>query len=427
MELKRINKKENYLVYLMPFYFLLSQYRFFSVQVSIILLLCIAGRLFLTKRINMRINCRFLCFLGYVAIHDFATALLGYSDSATSFHRLLEYGLNFVLILLVYAQDIHEAKLFKVWKVAVCIYALGLIIHYVQIYVFHKPVQMIQILPGAGAINTNDPNRPRSLFQEPSYLAEAMLPFLFLSLKRRNFKWSVIASGIIFFSTSVNGILLATILWLMFFSQFLTKLKRFCVKVMRYFYERRNDKIAITLWSFSAVVIIAVLFGGVQASVARVFSVLNGGASFSARITQGFEVVSKLNFLQLLFGTFYNQAIDFVRDNIWLFTNTSVGMYVDQGESFVFLNGFCSLLFRYGLVGMALFLYTFRGMLFDKAFKARKYAYISLIALFGNDSLLNAPYFATTLLLLIYYYRKPSVKELNEKNGEILVGWKLFR
>lgn len=378
--------KKNCIEYVLPFLLLLSQYKLYVVPLSSLALLFVFIYDYCSCGFRKSSNINFIVFYLYVLLHDLVNLFIGASDSSTCFHRLLEYSFNFMLMLLICSYHFDEKRLFRVWKVATIIYSFGLFIQMIQIYILKQQVKIIPISVGLGNINTNEPYRPRSFFQEPSYLAEAMLPMLFLSLKNKSYKWAIFTTFAIICSTSTNGIIISCILWGLFL-------------VDNYKNKRMKYLIPII---FVILCFILVQINVKIPALQKLFCIIKGGGSFSARVSQGFMIIRTLSLKQMIFGTTFNEVYDYVDLNISYFTSTIVFNFWKLGIGNVFLNGICSVIFRYGIFGMILFLRTYKGMLFNKKYAARNYAIISLVALFANDYLLNIPYFIEMIILLLY-------------------------
>ena len=390
-----MSKKNTYIEYLLPFFLLFSQYRISGISIATILLFFVAIITYSKHGFKFyKYFLPFVVFFIYAVFHDFFTVILGLSNSSVSTHRLLEYGLNFVLMIMVSSAGVNESKLYKIWKCAAIIYIGGLIFHLAKIYVYKQPVQIIEILPYLDNINTNEAMRPRSFFNEPSYLAEAILPLLFLALKRLDFKWAIITTFAIVASTSSMGILLMIVLWGAYYLLSTSELGK-----------KRNPFIIILL----AIGVIVFSMGGLYpnsgifaASLYKFTDALKGGSTFDVRVTMGFIVVRNLPFHSFMIGTFYNELADFLTANPFLGSIGIISKYWEMGNSSLFLNAFCELIFRYGVIGLILYMCTYRNMLLNKHYPARMYAIMIFIGLFGNGYLLNAPYFVSTMLLLLY-------------------------
>ena len=392
-------KRKTYIEYLLPFFLLFSQYVIYGVPIST-LLLAVAAILTISKN-GLKIYRHyipFVIFFSYALLHDICAVLFGGSDPNTATNRLLEYTVNYILIFVVCSVPLNEDKLFSVWKIATVLYSAGLIYHLVLINVFNEPVQIIQIMPLLRDLNLNEPYRPRSFFNEPSYISSALLPMLFLSLKRKNFFWAALTTGMMFLTTSTAGVVLAMLMW-----------------GLNYFFGSEKKK---KLWPIFVFVALFVVFTTSELflnSYEKLQSVLSGGSTFIPRVVIGLEIVKTLPLWEFLTGTLYNEVADYIYMNSETLSNQFILRYWSISRSAIFLNGISSLIFRYGLVGLFMFFLTYKGMLFKKNFGGRIFAIITLVSLFANSEILNAPYYINTMILLLYLNNIECKEDCDEK------------
>ena len=128
---------------------------------------------------------------------------------------MIEYIVIYFLVFIICSQSLDEDRLFKVWKIAGVIYALGLLIQVIQIYFLGQRIAPISIIPGYELRTEGNiaQLRPSSFFAEPASFVIAMLPLEFLSIKRKDYKWAVFTTISILLSASTVGIILSVILW----------------------------------------------------------------------------------------------------------------------------------------------------------------------------------------------------------------------
>lgn len=383
-------KKNKYLEHFLPFWTLLSGYMFGGVGFDLVVLLGLA--FIALKRHNFKLCLRseykiYFIFWIYIMIKDIMSVIIGQSDSSVAFHRFIVYSIQFALIYIVCNDGFDEEELYKVWKIAGIIYVVGLLIQLVQIVVFKQGVTGISLIPGYSFSNTNEPLRPRSFFSEPASFVIAMIPLQFLSLKRNDFKWSVFTTIAIALSTSSVGIVLSMVLWL----YYLLKSNVSPVK-----------KIALIVVAVIGVVayLNLPLFG---ASLVKFQQALNGGNSFNMRITLGLDLIKAMDKKYIAFGTLYNEAFDYLKDNLSRFSKFGTTLYYYQfGREIYFINGFAQIIFRYGIVGFVLFFNIFRKKILSRKYEACALAIIFFVQGFFDTTLLNSYFFMIMTLLLCY-------------------------
>ena len=136
---------------------------------------------------------------------------------------------------------------------------------------------------------------------------------------------------------------------------------------------------------------------------------------FIPRVIIGLEIVKTLPFWEFFAGTLYNEVADYIYMNSEALSNRLILRYWSISRSAIFMNGFSSLIFRYGLVGLFMFFSTYKGMLFKKNFGGRIFAIITLVSLFANSEILNAPYYINTMILLLYLNTIECKEDCDEK------------
>ncbi|MEH2957662.1 hypothetical protein [Candidatus Merdisoma sp. JLR.KK006] len=373
--------------YIFAFFPMLYGYSFKGIGLDLIIM--IFASLFLLRNQGFRFiankqNRDFLLLFCYVIIKDLFIVILGQSNSSESFHRLLSNIAYIFLFLILLGKDFNQKKFYKGLKISGTVFTAGLLYHLVLIYRFGLPAKGISIIPGYEFVNNNWLNRPRSFFSEPAALAQAMLPLLFYSLHKKDYKWSLIATFTIFMSTSTAGILLAGVLWIMEF--IIGKGKR------------AHKILVIIVFLMSGAFLLRTEIA--TDSIAALQNRLSGGGSTSVRVFLGFEILSTMQPNQFITGLLYNKAYDYAVQNIGLFEQTSIArMIVGYSEGEFFINAFVSLVFRYGVVGFILYFRVYKGKIFNKGYAGRALAIMTIVETIGDSMLFNAYYFFIMLVL----------------------------
>lgn len=332
----------------------------------------------------------FVILFGYAIVKDTTIVIFGNSDKNTSLHMLLLTLAYMVIFLILTARTLNLEKYYKGLKVAGIVYSLGLVYHLVQIYILGRSVFMLSLFPGFETAAKIAYNRPRSFFSEPAALAQAMLPLLFFSLQKKDYKYSLLATFSIVMSTSTMGVILAGILW---FFEFIV------------ISGNKARKIIVVL-TFAIVLFFLLKTEFVSNSLTEMQNRINGGGSTQFRVFLGFELISKLPPINWIFGTLYNVPYDYAVSNIALYGSESlVARIASYGEVAFFVNSFGMLIFRYGLIGMILYFRTYKNKLFNREYIGRSLAWMTVIELIGDTMLFNAYYFYI-VLVLVYLKKK---------------------
>ncbi|MFW7374242.1 hypothetical protein [Vagococcus fluvialis] len=175
----------------------------------------------------------------------------------------------------------------------------------------------------------NDFYRPYSLFLEPGYYAQYAIPCLVISLfnkKYLSFWFSIFISVGLLLSTSGQGILIASFIWVVFvFNQLITL---------------KKEKIAYFLILTIPVTLVLINIMNkefFQRSIGRLFTPGTGSAEL--RIYQGFTIFGSLTFIEKLIGIGFNNIQEYI---------TSSALY---GITTPYMNSLSFILMSTGVLG----------------------------------------------------------------------------
>ena len=321
---------------LLPFFMLFAQYRIGPVSIVTVLLLIVAVLIVLRESANLCYSLKFwpyYLFLGYIIVCDVFSALLGPDPMQTEINRMTEYVVMFLLVFIVCSQSFDENRLYKCWKIAGCVFTMGILYHVVQIYVLKQSISPICIIPGyeLRAEDAYDQFRPSSFFAEPAAFTNSMLPLLFLSLKRKDFKWAVFCTISILMSTSTVGVILSVVLWVM---TLVIEKSSFKKKIVAIFVA------APIVWMFFSMEIFSV-------TQSKFFAVTDGESTFGSRVLTGLELVQNMPNSDLIFGSRYGNVVNYVTDNLNQFSGCETLLYYWKCRR-LFLNAFSQSIFNMG-------------------------------------------------------------------------------
>lgn len=385
--------------YIFAFFPMLSGYMISGIGLDLVVMAIEAVFLLRCQEFRFAIdkkNRDFVFLFSYVIAKDLLIVFLGASNMSESFHRLLSNIAYIVFFVILLRKNFDQKKFYKGMKISGIISIAGLIYHLILIYIFGMPAKGISIIPGYEFSNNNWLNRPRSFFSEPAALAQAMLPLLFYSLHKKDYKWALMATFTIFMSTSTAGVLLAAVLWLL----------EFIVAS-----GKKTNK-ALVILAFLVVGAILVRTEIATDSILELQKRLTGGGSTSVRVFLGFEILGTMKPLQFIAGLLYNKAYDYTVQNIGLFAPTSIArMIVGYGEGQFFVNTLASILFRYGIIGFILYFRVYKGKVFNKAYVGRSLAIMTIVEILGDSMLFNSYYF---FIMLVMFYLDQGEKTLYE-------------
>ena len=400
--------------YAMSFFPIFFPYKIGPIGVEAIVLLIGALCIFKRKECKIQLNISFhlnslnkafYILFFYVIIKDVCIIFFGKSDTSASVNSLVLLMVHMVSFILLTTRKFDLGKFYNGLKVAGIIYTIGTVYHLIQIYVFKQNPMPISLIPGY-EISPIAYSRPRSFFSEPAALAQAMLPLLFFSLNKRDYKYSLMATFTIVASTSTMGIVLAAVLWLF---EFVLKSGKIMQKIM----------VIIVFLALGALLYRSEV---VRNTILSLQERASGGGSTAFRVSLGFDLIATLTHKDYLFGTLYHIPYDYAVDNLQRFSSSSLLFRATQyGADVFFVNALSNLIFRYGFIGLYLYFQTYKGKLFDNHYSGRSLAIMTIIEMIGDTMLFNAYYFYIMLLL---YYLKREQGDVHESITYRIWPWK---
>ena len=220
-----------------------------------------------------------------------------------------------------------------------------------------------------------------------------MAPLLFLSIMKCDYKTAYFATIALLLSSSALGIMIAFVFWSYMFVSSNTK---FWKKV-------------VFLACGAFIVYFVASFSFAQSSILKISDSMDGGGSFDYRITLGFLIIRYLNVNQWIFGTLYNVPYDFIKEmNI----GGTFLFYLDS--SYTYLNTFCCVIFKYGIIGAVLYYYPLFRWLKMRKFYGKAFVIALIVETMGGSLFFNSHYFGCMLLFLMLEQNKTEVIKLNE-------------
>jgi hypothetical protein len=400
MECKKNRRKLNHhnlIVFYLPFFLLLSQYKIGIVSLGTIGLIIIAGlRIFGNdgKVPCLRINAVFLLLI-YVITRDLINGVLHIDEFSTIFHKILEYTVIYILSIYLTNVEFDEELLFAVWKIAGIIFIAGLVYQLIKIYVFGQGVSPISIIPGYELRSNETSLRPSSFFAEPASFASALLPLEFLALKRSDYKWALGTTLMIITTTSTVGIVLSAALWVLTLIQ-----------------TQYNVGKKLMIVAFGAIGIWIIMNMNIfNSSISKLSDVMAGDSTVGSRIICGLDTIRTMDLFQWIFGTTYNDSSVYIVERMSKFSSTSPARVYMAAHGEIFLNSFCKLIFNYGLIGLLLYLRVFYQRLKDKEYEAKLYLIVILISIIAQSKFLNSIFFMELMIILLYDNKRKDINE----------------
>ncbi len=338
----------------------LMQYSLYGIGMGYYVLLLMVCVLFVLYR-KVFVEMWLLIYMMYCFLFQFIYHHYFHGDEIS--------GLSIVLcivIIVFISPFIHINKLYETYKVIGGIAIIGLFYQAIMVYLFNQNVNMIKIINiDVLWANNYSSNRPVSFFTEPQAYATFILPFLFLSLKFRDFILSIIITLSVFMSTSSQGIIISVILWLLYI-----------------YYEKKSIyKIVVSLLGivFLGLFLVLDVF-----SFARV-KIFGIDIYNDVRLSRGFYIFSSLSGFEKWFGV--GLGMENVKDYV-------VGSgYFDwaQGNDMAgYTSGISGLLVQYGIIGGLIMALMFVSLFYKSNKDNRMILMMILISSFSQNLVFNS-------------------------------------
>lgn len=221
--------------------------------------------------------------------------------------------------------------------------------------------------------------RPYSIFIEPGYYSQFVIPYLAYCLFKKNdeskpqpeiFKAVFITVGIVL-STSGQGLILGAVIWVIWFIMII--------------YDFENHKLRLIPIILGIIFISIIPFilqnGEIQTSINRLFG--SPEASANLRIYRGFAVFEQLDFLYMMFGVGYGNPGSFITYN-GIYTIYDIPQMPD------YMNSVAYVLVSSGIIGLIIILFAFIYMFINTRGFFRICILILLILSLGGNMLLSS-------------------------------------
>lgn len=328
----------------------------------------------------------FIIFIAYVFIRDLSKIVLGTVQFQTQLNRVSEYIIVFIFVLIVCQNGFDENRLYKAWKIAGIIFSIGLLYQLFLIHILGQSVATISIIPGYLIRDGVASDRPSSFFSEPAAFATAMIPLVFLALRKNEYITAAWATAAILATTSTVGTALSIIVWgVSLFVRAQSRIKK------------------MQLFAVLAIIVVAFFNMGIfDDALIKSVAAVRGGTTFGIRVVAAFEYIKALSPIELIFGSNVGEASTFVQNHINSFSRQGVVMRYWNTINFAYTNTFGQLILFYGIIGLALFCFPLISLFSIKGYQAKVYIIVIFAQIFGQSALLSANYFLNIMILLLF-------------------------
>jgi hypothetical protein len=228
--------------------------------------------------------------------------------------------------------------------------------------------------------------RPSSFFMEPAaYVAFMIIPLVFALIQKR-IVWAVVLMLSIFLTTSTTGIVTSFIV------------------LAVYIFTQKIGKNSVVLFIVAGVGLFYA-FTHSSAFEAGREKIDNTDIETNIRLAQGQYIVSTMKFDEMFFGTKYSTPYDYC-----IRASRAPRVIIYGGES-IYMSTFWWILFRFGIIGLALYLNVY-WMIYRKSKLTLIYlAYLCAI-IFSSALCIGASYTYSLIVLLVIANNYPNKEEI---------------
>lgn len=235
--------------------------------------------------------------------------------------------------------------------------------------------------------------RPTSFFIEPQAYVSFILVPLFISLIDKKYLWSVVLLFSMLLSTSTTGIITSFLI----IALYMTSQKIGYAKLIL---------MGVVLFGLYYLLINTTIFTqGVEKLQGTDFS-------SSVRVSQGLEIVKKMDGSEYLFGASYMTIPGFA-------INRGLGTMIENNNAFMSTVWF--MLLRFGAVGLFLYLYIFIAAL-KKNRQLRPYIVIYIVTMFSNTDTIGGFFAFSCIVVLVFLFKENQLNTNKNENSAYRVG-----
>lgn len=337
-------------------YMILAGYQYGSIPISALALIILSG-IALMKGYRPIYSPRIILYVFiYIIFKDFFVWMILSSHPSYIINNII-VNITTVFSIYIIATALDYKKFISMLYLVTFVSLIGLLYHVflIRAGMMVEPIRL-PFMPEMSSSSRafEEGFRPKSFFWEPAACVTfLMLPFI-ISILQKRWLWVIALMLAMFLSTSTNGIVLSTIILVVYI--FTQKIK------IRY-------KVLVIM----LVAIMVYLFFNTDLFEFGREKMLNTEANGNARISNGPLLVLRSNPIDLIFGVFSGNAFDYIKE----YNISTQGMQIDEHSMFV--PTFWNLLLNYGAVGLILYLSVYLKM-----YKEDKRLTPYLISLLGS-------------------------------------------
>lgn len=330
----------------------------------------------------------FVWMTAFFIVHDIILYFTMGSVPQTYRGLLLGLVINLGSIILIIPR-IRFESLYKALKVVSVIAITGILFQSIQVFMgMNVSTLRIPFLPNPltpDAIHWG--NRPMSFFSEPSAFAIFQLPILFFSIVKKEYFFSVISVIALLLSGSSSAII-GVLLLILFYAVEGKGVKGLFITI---------PLVIIIVWT---VFNLSFFSAGADRIIGHFEDLTQND-----RLFNGFLIAPHVPINNWILGVNYISVSDFVNGQ-------RIGGFViplTEGSDLVFVSDFWTILFRYGIVGLLLYIGSYYS-LYRKNKSIGPYIFMVILSLFFSGASTNT-YFVYQYILAACFVKDYHVNE----------------
>lgn len=312
----------------------------------------------------------------FVILHQLILGLT--LDYTPSYHwnALLSVSINILTVIIVAPKVQYEKLRTALFMVAI-LSMVGLVYHF-MLLLSGTPISPIPIpflpAPDSDSRLFEELMRPTSFYWEPSSCITFLMVPLFISLYERNYMWASVLMFSIFLSTSTNGIALSSIMIGTF--------------VMTQKVKKRYKVLMVAMMA----VMVFLLFN-TEIFSAGLDKINNTDLEANARTMNGIILFNAMPASDLILGFSAPNVDDYVASG-------QINAVFIANEK-IFLPTFWSMLSKFGVIGLIIYLSTYFAVIFQNK-KLLPYMVVLFVAMFTQGIGIQGTYIFQMLFMLVF-------------------------
>ena len=330
----------------------------------------------------------FLPFWLFILVHE----ILGFIilRDKIIFNTLLEAIIAVSITLFAYRNISYNAAL-KLYSLVAMFASIFILYQAAEVYILGRAVSQIQLLPFLNSTNNISKGyRLCGIFSEPQAYATFVIPAIFMVLNEKKLYFAAYLSFTVLLSTSTLGVIAVGYLWVFY-----------CLTAQ----ISQSKKLLI----IGAIILAALAFSSFSLFSSAKEKLLGTDLLTNARITQGFEIYSKLpDGYTKIVGICHRDLSQYIAEKGMILYRMA---FTTKSYKWSYVTTISSIMIYYGFFGIILFLKSIVNIWKRAERNTRVYILLIVILSFGQTLLFNVWYILVYSMLFIFIREEQTQRE----------------